>query len=263
MNTKTISSRCDESHEMMKEIDFLPDWYKTGQKRQVNYRTQCIALSGVFLVMIVWSLVAPRSISNAKAELTQLTAQHDQAEKASTDLVEMRSDLKGLQVKIQSIEEIDSKIDVASILAEISSLVDEMVVLRKIEFIAEKFGRGGETETSLRANAAVRVAQSQFANKKDLPLGRVRFKVTIAGVAADAGDVAALISRLENSPYFHQVILSFSRNAQVGTESTTSLYGVDVVRSTLGTGNRAGASGGKLQVSEFQINCFLGNYREL
>ena len=248
---------------MMKEIDFLPEWYKTGQRRQVNYRTQCIALSGVFLVMIVWSLIATRSISNAKAELIQLTAQHDQAEKASTELVEIRSDLKGLQGKIQSIEKIDSKIDVASILAEISSLVDEMVVLRKIEFVAEKFSGGRKTETSLQAIAAVRVAQSKFAREEDLPLGRVRFKVTIDGVAADASDVAAMMSRLENSPYFHQVILSFSRNAQVGTESTTSLYDAGVVSSTLGAKNRSGVSGGKLQVSEFQVNCFLGNYREL
>lgn len=241
----------------MKEIDFLPDWYKTGRKRQVNYRMQCIVLGGVFLVMIVWSLATSRSISNAKAGLAQMTTQCDQAEKASQELAGIKTELEMLREKIQSIEEIDSKIDVASVLAEISSLVDDMVVLSKIDFIAEKPGKGGG-DGSGRPSAVVRVAQSQL-GKKNVPLGDVRFKVLIAGVAADASYVAELVSRLEKSPYFRQVVLSFSRNGQVGSRNTTFLRDVDVLAGD--TEGRIGADT-KLQVSEFQINCYLGNYRE-
>ena len=247
----------------MKEIDFLPDWYKTGRKRQVNYRTQCIVLSGVFLVMMVWGLATTHSISNVKAGLAHMTIQRDQAESASEELAEIQTELKELQAKIQSIEEIDSKIDVASVLAEISSLVGEMVVLNKIEFIAEKPGPGPDAEFSMRPSAVVRVAQAQLGKKSDLPLGRVRFKVSIAGVAADASDVAVLVSRLEESPYFRQVVLSFSRNGKVGNESAAFLRDVDILRPARDTEGRAGASAVNLQVSEFQINCYLGNYREL
>lgn len=248
---------------MMKEIDFLPDWHKAGQKRQVNYRMQCTVLSIVFLVMTVWSLATTRSISNVKAELTQMTAQHDQADNASEELAQIKSELKELQGKIQSIEEIDSKIDVASVLAEISYLVNDMVVLSRMEFIAEKLGSGRNAKLTTRPSAVVRVAQARLSKKNDLPLGSVRFKITLAGVAADASDVAALISRLEESPYFCQVVLSFSRNAQVGDETAVSLRDVDVLRQTVEAEDRAGVTGGKLQVSEFQINCYLGNYREL
>jgi len=248
---------------MMKDIDFLPDWYKTGQKRQVNYRMQCIVLSGVFLVMTVWSLATTRSISKVKAELTQMTAQHDRADHASAELVAIKSELTKLQGKIRSIEEIDAKIDVASVLAEISALVDEMVVLSKVEFIAEKPDRGRGTRRTTGPGAVVRVARAPLDKKNDLPIGHVRFKVTLAGVAADATDVAALVSRLEESLYFRRVVLSFSRNAQVGNEMAVSLRDVDVLRQTAETESRAGATGGKLQVSEFEINCYLGNYREL
>ena len=81
-------------------------------------------------------------------------------------------------------------------------------------------------------------------------------------MAADATDVAALVSRLEESPYFRYVVPSFSRNMQIERQSTTSLRDPDILRPTLETASRAGAMGGTLRVSEFQINCYLGNYRE-
>jgi Tfp pilus assembly protein PilN len=263
MESKTTGCWCGVSVEMMKDIDFLPDWYKTGQKRQVNYRMQCIVLGGVFLVMTVWSLAATRSISRAKAELTHMTTQRDQADNASAELDAIKNELAGLQGKIRSIEEIDSKIDVASILAEISALIDEMVVLSKVEFIAEKPGRGREAKLTTGRRAVVRIAQAPGGKTDGLPLGNVRFKIMLAGVAADATDVAALVSRLEESSYFRQVVLSFSRNTQVGKETAVSLRDVDVLRQTAGTKSRDGTVGGRLRVSEFEINCYLGNYREL
>ncbi|MFC1633899.1 PilN domain-containing protein [Planctomycetota bacterium] len=247
----------------MKEIDFLPDWYRTGQKRQVNYRMQCIVLSGVFLVMVVWSLATNHSISNVKAGLTQMTAKCEQAENDSAELAEIKSELKELQGKIQSIEEIDSQIDVASVLAEISCLIDEMVVLSKIEFIAEKPEQNRVNGSGTRSSAVVRIAQAQLGPKKNLPLGRVRCKVSITGVAADASGVAELVSRLEESAYFRRVVLSFSRNTQVGNQNTASFRDVDTLRQAVEADGRAGVAGGRLQVSEFQINCYLGNYREL
>jgi len=246
----------------MKEIDFLPEWYKTGRKRQVNYRMQCIVLGGVFLVMIVWSLATSRSISNVKAGLAQMTTERDQAANASLELSGIKTELSALQEKIKSIEKINSRIDVASVLAEISSLVDEMVVLSKIEFIAEKPEPSRESGSSGRPSAVVRVTQAQL-GKKSEPLGSVRFKVLIAGVAADASYVAALVSRLEESPYFRQVVLSFSRNGQVGNNNRAFLRDVDVPGQAGDTEGRGGGADAKLQVSEFQINCYLGNYREL
>lgn len=258
---KTASIRSDASHEtVMKEIDLLPEWYRTGQKRQVNYRTQCIVLSGVFVVMAVWSLATTRSISSVRADLTQMAERRDQAEGASAELAEVGSELKELQQKIGFIEEIDSRIDVASVLAEISSLIDEMVVLSKVEFISEKAGQGGG-KPSPGAGAVVRAVQAQFGKKSDLPLGDVRFRIAIAGVAAEASDVMALIRRLEESPYFRRVVLSFSRNAEVGRERAASLSDrTDIIGQRAETEGRTGRS---IEVSEFQINCYLGNYREL
>lgn len=221
----------------MRKIDFLPKWYTSGRRRQISYRTQYVALGGVFVVMVVWNFVAAHSISKAATKLADGATRQAEAESASREFARIKSEMTSLQKKVESIEKIDSRIDVASILAEMSFLIEEKIVLKKVEFSAEKFADRQKGKSD--RGSAVRVARPQLAGK-DAPLpGDVRFKVVIGGVAADASDVAALICKLENSPYFCQVYPSFSRSKKmkVGTEEN-------------------------FQVSEFEIGCYLANYRE-
>jgi len=55
----------------MKEIDFLPAWYKSGKRRQISYRTQYAGLVGISVVMMVWNFIATHSLSKATAKLAQ------------------------------------------------------------------------------------------------------------------------------------------------------------------------------------------------
>jgi len=249
----------------MKEIDFLPEWYKSGRRRQVSYRTQYIAIGGVFVVMVVWSFITTHSISQAKAQYAQMATNQAQAEKVSAKLAELENEMSLLRKNAESIEEIDSRIDVAGVLAEMSYLIDEKIVLRKAEFIAEKFLE--EDDVKSPPAAVVRAVQASLSNKKELPLGNVRFKVVIAGVAADASDVATLMCKLEDSPYFCQVVLAFSRgDTEIGIDRASSSFAeTDVAGGTVKNKDRAGESGvqSKIQVNEFEVNCYLANYREL
>ena len=247
----------------MKEIDFLPEWYKNGKRRQISYRTQYLALGGIFAVMMVWGVIATHSISRAKAHFAQKGTEQVEAESVSAKLAELKGQLRGLQKKADFIEEIDSKINVASVLAEISFLIDEKIVFSKVEFIAEKFVYKQDSKPSPRAGAVVRAVRAQSSKKRGLPLGDVRFKVVMDGVAADAGDVAALICKLEESPYFSQVVPSFSRNAEIEVESVPSLSSqANLGEKPVTTKESVRGDGEKIQVSEFQINCYLANYRE-
>jgi Tfp pilus assembly protein PilN len=251
----------------MKEIDFLPEWYKSGKRRQVSYRAQYIAIGGVFVVMVVWSFITTHSISKARAQYSQMAANQARAEKVSAELAVLENEMGALRKNVESIEEIDSKIDVASVLAEMSFLIDERVVLKKMEVIAEKFVVEQETKTSPGAGAVVRVVRARSKNKKELPLGNVRFKVVIAGVAADASDVATLMCKLEDSSYFCQVVLSYSRgDAKIGIERTSSFRTeTNVVKGIEDSRDPVREAGvrGKIQVNEFEINCYLANYHEL
>jgi hypothetical protein len=245
----------------MKEIDFLPEWYKSGRRRQLSYRTQYIALGGIFVVMLVWNFSAARTISRAKAEYLQMATKQSQAEKVSAKLAGLQSELRGFQEKAESINEIDSKIDVASVLAEISFLVDEKVVLGKVEFISEKFAKKQNTQSSLNTGAVVRAIPGKLGRK--LPLGDVRFKVVLGGVAADASDVAALICKLEDSSYFSQVVPSFSRNTEIKNIRASSFGSrTDFIEESSDVREGYLEENKNLRVSEFEIVCYLANYRE-
>ena len=237
----------------MKEIDFLPEWYKSGQRRRVSYRTQYIALGGVFVVMVVWNFIAMHSISKVRAQFAQMSTKQAQAEGRSAELAELQSELRDLQKKAESIEEIDSKIDVACVLAEMSFLIDEKIVLSKVALVAEKF------EDKQQAGTVVRAVRTKLSEKRKLPLGDVRFRVVIDGMAADASGVASLICKLEDSPYFCQVVPSFSRTAEINVTSNPSL------RSWSKSPNAKDSvlqAKGNIQASEFEISCYLANYRE-
>jgi hypothetical protein len=87
--------------------------------------------------------------------------------------------------------------------------------------------------------------------------------VVIAGVAADTRDVADLISKLEESPYFFQVVPSFSKSTKLevkGRPSTSAA--TDAVRRATETRSEVSDAGKSLQATEFEINCYLANYRK-
>lgn len=245
----------------MKEIDFLPEWYRSGKRREVSYRTQYIALGGVLAVMVVWNFITTQSISKATAQFVQMETRQLQAEGLSVKLNTLKSELRGLKEKAKAIENIDSKIVVADVLAELSFLIDEKIVLKKVEFIAEKFKGRQQESQSARATTVVRAVRATLNNKQELPLGDVRFRVVLSGVAADAGDVAALICKLEDSPYFCQVVPSFSRNAVITTAGKPSLDSKIMNENTNENVQKDGRNV-QVQVSEFEINSYLANYCE-
>ena len=244
----------------MKEIDFLPEWYKSGKRREISYRTQYIALGGVIVVMVVWSFITSQSISTAGAQFTQMETRQTQAKDLSIKLSELKTELRALQEKAESIEEIDSKIDVADVLAEMSFLIDDKIVLGKVEFIAEKIENKQQDKLSPMGSNVVRAAQATMSTKQ-MPLGDVRFRVVIGGVAADAINVAALITRLEGSPYFCQVVPSFSRTTMITAAGNPSFHSKIKNENTEGAVQK-NEENIQIQVSEFEISTYLANYCE-
>jgi len=123
----------------VKEIDFLPEWYKSGKRRQIGYRAQYAVLGGMLVVMVVWSLVATYLVSKTGRELAAAQPKQWEAELVSQEFARIQSQVTKLQKKADIIAGIDSKINVANVLAELSFLIDEKVVLSRVEMVAERF----------------------------------------------------------------------------------------------------------------------------
>ena len=94
----------------MKEIDLLPEWYKNGRRQRIGYRTQYIALCGIFAVMMVWNFIAAHSVSTAAAELASLESKTFDAESVSREFSKVKNEVTQLQMKANILEEMDSNI---------------------------------------------------------------------------------------------------------------------------------------------------------
>ena len=239
----------------MREIDFLPQWYTETRRRQLNMRRQYIALVAIFVAMVTYNAIVTHSISKATISLARAEPAHAEAQSTLYELAKIRSQIAQLQTKAKFAGQTDSKINIAAVLAEMSYLINRNIVIRQVELVAEPLPT--LTKDKPKETSVVRVVDSALSAKSQRLFGDVRFKVVISGVAADSSNVAALICKLEDSPYFHQVYPSFSRNTKLQLTAKTADAALE--------GDSAppvAETTGEVQASEFEISCFLANYAE-
>ncbi|MDO8303425.1 MAG: PilN domain-containing protein [Sedimentisphaerales bacterium] len=214
----------------MKEIDFLPSWYNNARRRRLRYRMQYAFIVCIFAAMVGWSFFIAKLLSTAQAAVGQMPPSHEQ-NRMLQECAQIQMKLSSLTRQADTVKKIEPKIAVAAVLAELSFLADSKILFTQVDMQAEGFDGNGQTGTD--GSDMVRVARNPSGSTVPL-IGEVRCKVTIQGIACEAGDVARLICNLEGSPYFCQVIPGFSRTSQIKTR----------------------------QASEFGISCYIANYRE-
>lgn len=237
----------------MKELDFLPEWYKDRKRRQVHVRRQYVALVVIFLLMMIFNTTAIHRVGTAAAEAARLENQRVGAEAVVHEFDVLTQRLNELKIRTTLVERVDPRVDVAAILAEMSHVIGDSIVLRKLEIQSEPFG--GSQEKTQAKGSVVRLADRRTGPEKGLPLGRVKFRIVLTGVAARPADVADLVCKLDASPYFQRVHPLFYGNARVEVGAKPGA----------GPQDRAVAakSQGTLAMTEFEISCYLGNYKEV
>jgi len=200
---------------------------------------QYAALGVIFILAAGLNFMASNSLSKVRAQTAREIPKQLEAAEFLKEYETIKAESARLKEKADCISDTETKIDISSVLAELSFLVDGKVVFTSFDFSAEAFVEKSDAESAggnlVRSSRAV-------AGKKDRQRysGDVRYKVTIGGMAAGAAVVAELICRLEDSPYFFQVIPSYSRNIKItaGDTSTAQEYGV----------------------TEFEVVCYVANY---
>jgi len=216
----------------MKEIDFLPQWYKAGRRRHINYRTQYVGIFGILSVMILWSALTGQSVSSARAHINRMKKMQTASSAPLVEYNKIKNRLQALSGQAEILDAVKSRISISKVLAELAFLIDQRIVLSELEIKAESFDFGDKNGNT--NNYMVTTIQETAGNKK-LPLeGDVRFRILVTGLAMNASDVARLVRTFEDSPYVCDVRPMFSRNKNVKNYQST----------------------------EFQISCYLANYRE-
>ena len=239
----------------MKEIDFLPEWYKESKRRQTRVRRQYIALAGIFLVMMTYNLAATHQSARATAELTRLEGKRIEAESILHEFNVVTKAFGAVKTKANLIERIDSRIDVGAVLAEISHLIEDTLVLSRVEFIAEPLPDKQKDRNN--DISGVRVGGSGANASGETQLGDARFRILLVGLAASPSDVAALVRRLEDSLYFRQVHTSW-RDSRVHVSAKT----IGAAPKSQ-TGESVAERTETIDATEFEIICYLANYEEI
>jgi hypothetical protein len=214
---------------IMKEIDFIPEWYTTGRKRRLNYHRQYAVMIGIFTIMVGWSFVTSRTISKAKAQVDGVDKSLAVGISLAREYNKLRFSFAQLVKKEQVLEKLNPKVDISNIIAELSFLIDGDIILGKLDIQTEPFHSGSGSDKS-----TVQLNYGGDNSKGSMPYENRRIKVLIAGIAAGAAEVATLISRLEGSPYFCRIIPGFSRNKKVND----------------------------VEATEFEISCYVADYIE-
>jgi hypothetical protein len=239
------------------EIDFLPEWYKEGKRQRLHMRRQYVALTVVFLTMLTYNLASEHRIAKAGAALSRLEDRRVRAEEVIREFNRISNSLGQHRAKVDAIRQVESKIDLDAVLAEISHVVNERVILSKVEFTSESVARTDGKKPGA-SGSAVRAAGKSSNPGPNVPLGDVRFRIVLAGVAVEPGDVGMLVCALDESPYFHRVYPSFSRPGKMSLSS-----GATGAQDKNDTNPTIGATKNTFQVTEFEITCYLANYEEI
>lgn len=240
----------------MKEIDFLPEWYKEGKRQRQHVRRQYIVLAVAFMAMISYNVTATHRITRAGAELAGLEDKRVKAEIACQEFNAITKDLSQVREKAALIERIDSKINMAAVLAEMSHILGETVVLSRVELVAESLADDDEGPHT--SDTGVRVADGKKGAPKETRVGNVRFRIVLTGVAVSPADVAALVQRLDDSSYFDRVHASFWRSGKVQVSA-----GPVKAEPKAQTGAAPAGQPETLDVTEFEVVCCLANYKEI
>lgn len=208
----------------MKEIDFLPEWYKQGCVQQKKHREFYFALGLIVASMAVWSIFANGRVAIIKARNTTLRNTQLVQGRSEAEVKQAQDEYEQLRLKSKMLDSVNPHIVVSNVIAEITHLLDGGIILKELEIKTEPISEQ-EARTGIKVVSA---------GDKSLPAEKnTRFRITLRGYAPDAEGVAEVIQRLEQSDYFNQIIPGFSKNTTIG----------------------------QYQASEFEVTFCLANYK--
>lgn len=186
----------------MRDVDFLPQWYKDKARRKRIAQGQYIALGIIFMIMIFSNAIASRRISRASADLTRSDTERGQAERFMVEFGRLNSRVSETRDAVTSVNRLKMELDVANVLSELSTVVSGEIVLQRVELLSRNPAEETITDET---------PQAPFGSDEADSSDGERFSLRLMGFAHRAGQVAELIAELESSATFDDVNLVYSK----------------------------------------------------
>jgi len=217
----------------MKEIDFIPQWYKAGRER----RRRCVQRYVLMVAMVIlttgWMFMINGRLSRASAEVEDIQRAFEQAQIRGQRAIQLKDKIAEMKQCTTLLDTIESRTRTTAILGELSHLIGENVILKKLSLQKELID-APEPKNNAASGAVVKVGVTRQDDRDAVvPARPSQCKVVLSGVAAKPADAAMLIARLEKSPYFNQVVPVYSKQGKVRNKNVT----------------------------EFEIRCYVADYQ--
>ena len=203
----------------MKDVDFLPSWYRTKQRLKARFNSHYMMIGMVFLMLMGWSFVAGHVVSKARADVTGLRKAFDKGVHQVSMAQELDAKIADLSKKKKIFDQVKKRTNLTAVLGELAFLTDQAIVIKSIDLREETLGK--EMEAGASTAVVMTVTSVNSKSESPLPSGPIKQCVVIKGIAAGAPDVAMLISRLEESAYFKKVNPIYSRNSKIKDKTVT------------------------------------------
>lgn len=217
----------------MKEIDFIPEWYKANQNRKKRYHRQYILLASLLAVMMSWSFFVGQYVERVRADVEDIEMVYEKGKVKVSEGAVLQSEIATLQGHVRILDAITPRTRASVIIAELSYLIRDNIILNKLSLNEEEI-EFSKVNSSASAGTVVQMGSSSRGNKaSDVSLEPKRTKVIVTGIAAKPADAAMLISRLEQSDYFEEVLPVYTKAKTVKDHDVT----------------------------EFEIRMFVANYK--
>jgi hypothetical protein len=219
----------------MKEIDFIPQWYKAGRERQQRYKRQYVLMAVMLTVMVSWGFLINGHVSHVSAEVQEIQTALEKSRLRSEQATVLQTRIAEMKEQKSILDKIESRTKITAILGELSYLIGDNVILSSVS-LEDELIENSETADAVVSAAVVQVSGAQKQDQDQVvPVSLTRCKVVLAGIAAQPSDAALLISRLEKSDYFDGILLVYSKPKKLKDQDVT----------------------------EFEIRCFVADYQQV
>ena len=163
---------------------------------------QFVVAAGLFAVMMTWSFAAGYSNSIVSGHVEMMQRSLDSHRNISAKYDHYNQVYSLLEERAGRLDRLDPKISITGILAELSYIATDSIMLTDLNLNSEIY----KSQTDTARAAGVRLSSPQSGEKIAMPAPEVRYKLTVDGIASKASSVTDLISEMEKSDYFCLVV---------------------------------------------------------
>jgi Tfp pilus assembly protein PilN len=178
----------------MREIDFLPDWYRRVLRQRKRLATQACCALMLFGAIGLRAAYSHHHAAVAAAATAQLERQITQAKAQAQEIDRLASLRLRWAKQEQRIERLGSHVEAARLLSALDEAMPSGVSLSDLQ-----------VDTDERPSTAPSDATAA------IPAER-RLRVRLEGVASTPAELDKFVARLKAVPHFDQVSVGFNKN---------------------------------------------------